>query len=543
MESQDSRGTAPPPYSESTIESTEIIAVTNNPEFASRRAPSIDSLPENPVEGWTPAPLEDPFVIEQPGPVLAIPVPPLPSPAPKKRGRPKKNPEPTASVGPVGPEPVPIPSEPVPPPIITFSTALSVVMPESVSRSRNGKTKTTKVPPKSFGPIEANIGVSWDEYADLIRKELQCADVRQLQVSSFYWHFEGKKNTLLGLQNQSHLEQLFKRLQARTKGEKFIVLVMDPPLKVIKRTDSLPWASPKASDASNTQPETLLVPTTGVDEDQLSDDDNVGPMAKKARLDDDLEEIVTKIARDYHGKCDQHSMISCFYHKPTKQHFDVGDRRRALQWAAKIRREKDKPVPAVDITRIPIGEGYFAAAHALKCTNPVPSDAKEPSSAPTASPPIPATSGPAPSTPVTPAGAVAASIPGFFGADTMSAVAQMTAAAQMGMLMNPMLAAGYGHFMSSHTPTVLQTPVRSRDGNFTMRSSSPPLPDDALSLDEFCVQNNFNDKVKSRLMALEFEPGDNLIGVTEKVWSEVGFTQLSWDRVVKANRQYRKSRQ
>ncbi|KAK7468536.1 hypothetical protein VKT23_003041 [Stygiomarasmius scandens] len=253
-----------PPYTESVIEpssGSEVITPVPGEledDFWLRRAPSIDSLPENPLDNVAqPAnPPEDPFVIEQPGIVPGIPTLPVELVAPKKHGRPRKNataiPSSSTStpVVPLGPTSA-----------ITFNTAITVIMPDQATWSRNNKTKTTKVPPKTFGPVEAAIGVTWDEYVSLIRNELQCHNVRQLQVSSFCWHFEGKKGTLLGLQNQAHLDQLFKQLQA-CKGEKLIVLTMDPPLKVMKWTESLPWAPANPDDQSTgVQPETLLVPT------------------------------------------------------------------------------------------------------------------------------------------------------------------------------------------------------------------------------------------------------------------------------------------
>ncbi|THU81223.1 hypothetical protein K435DRAFT_785113 [Dendrothele bispora CBS 962.96] len=314
---------------------------------------------------------------------------------------------------------------------------------------------------------------------------------------------------------------------------------MDPPLKVMKRTESLPWAPVNPDDQSTgVQLQTLLVPTSaGVDEDDLSDDDSAGPMAKKARLDDDLESLVSKIGTTYYDKCEHHRGMSCFYHAPTKQHFDVGERRRALH---------NNPIPLVDLTRIPLGEGYFVACHAMKVAKPRQAVEGSANSSSVTSPSTPSTP-----TSATPVAASMTGAPGLLGIDQVSAIAQLTAAAQMQMMMSPMIA-GYRHFMPAtpqpmHSASSRSLHHPSHSGgehmHVPMCSSSPFAPSDAMTLAEFCTLNNFSETVKSRLESLEFEPGDNLTGIPENVWTGAGFTQLSWDQVVKANKQYRKTHQ
>ncbi|KAJ3718789.1 hypothetical protein C8R42DRAFT_723311 [Lentinula raphanica] len=98
---------------------------------------------------------------------------------------------------------------------------------------------------------------------------------------------------------------------------------------------------------------------------------NEGPMAKKAKLDNDIEAIIAEIQERYSpGKaCHEpaHALISCFIHRSTGQYFDVGFRARAILWAGKIpRSECSKATPKVDISRIPFGESWFKSQHALK---------------------------------------------------------------------------------------------------------------------------------------------------------------------------------
>ncbi|KAE9385635.1 hypothetical protein BT96DRAFT_1006852 [Gymnopus androsaceus JB14] len=62
---------------------------------------------------------------------------------------------------------------------------------------------------------------------------------------------------------------------------------------------------------------------------------------------------------------------------------------------------------------------------------------------------------------------------------------------------------------------------------FAVRSSLPPIPNNTLSLVEFCAKSGFNDTVKEQLMKLKFEPGDNLAHVLKEDWLAVGFVQGS----------------
>lgn len=71
-----------------------------------------------------------------------------------------------------------------------------------------------------------------------------------------------------------------------------------------------------------------------------------------------------------------------------------------------------------------------------------------------------------------------------------------------------------------------------------IRSSSPPVPDEVLDLEEFCEKYKIDDEDMRALGKLRFRPGDKLSVLSEADWSEVGFTKLSWKRVCHANRKY-----
>jgi hypothetical protein len=63
-------------------------------------------------------------------------------------------------------------------------------------------------------------------------------------------------------------------------------------------------------------------------------------------------------------------------------------------------------------------------------------------------------------------------------------------------------------------------------------SSSLPMPDG--NIHEFCKQYNLSEDVKRGLEKLEFQIGDDIKNLPKEVYKSVGFTYLSWQRVLKA---------
>lgn len=75
-----------------------------------------------------------------------------------------------------------------------------------------------------------------------------------------------------------------------------------------------------------------------------------------------------------------------------------------------------------------------------------------------------------------------------------------------------------------------------------LRSSSPiPIPDEAISVRDFCAAVNLGDDFAEKLEALQFTVGDDLSIVPEAEWKAAGFASLSWGRVTKAHKRYMKS--
>ncbi|THU80597.1 hypothetical protein K435DRAFT_809765 [Dendrothele bispora CBS 962.96] len=526
----------PPAYSPNNLHTLALAAVLRNEidsrpididdsddEWARRRAPSIDSLPGEITCSWSPQPA-GPQLEDDHDPFIPYIPPPQPEPTsttttpvenPKKRpGRPRKVPEATPTPSEPPAAPVTNATSPEPESVPTFSVGILVQQPDTITKLKGGKTKTTKTPPKVYGPAEVPMDAFWDVFIGIIQQELRLSDPRQLRVDSFYWRFPGAQTTPYPLQSPSNLQQLVKQLaNQKANQEKLIDLEMKPPLSVMPRRESMPWATEpvSATGSASTGDAVFVVSDPRVDEDEHSDDLD-GPMKKKAKLDDNIEDLVRDIETRYGPsdnkpcKAPEHSSIPCFIHPKTGLHFDVGFRPQALQWAGKIRLEQDKPVPAVDITRIPIGEGWFSSTHALKPLkkkNTVTAGSEE-SSLVTSTSQTPVPVAPTPPTP----------------AAAMNTGAQRNTPA---------------------TPTPAQHQSTTYDDHSHVRSSSPFIDANTLTLSEFCIQYKFDAKIQKQLESLDFQPGDNLEMVKPEDWSAAGFQQLSWRRVTKANKDYRKS--
>ncbi|KAE9402137.1 hypothetical protein BT96DRAFT_991481 [Gymnopus androsaceus JB14] len=506
------------------------LAGFDEEEFRLRRASSIESIPETIQASHQPChdggvefiayehPHGDSDVLaEQPKRLRGRPpkakpqtattlqddVLPAGSSTQKRRGRPRKT-------------PAAIPKSRSLSPPYTFSTAFLVLQKDTVTRGRGGKAaKVTKNPPKMYGPVNLPSATTWDSFLSNAAQQVRVQDTRQLRIDTFQWYFT-KRDIKFPLQDNNHYTHLLTRLEARKRQEKLIYVEMEPPLEVSNTISAMTMGSSLV----------LVAPRT---DEYEGDSDDIGPMSKKAsataKLDDNLESIVSEIkARYAPGKaCNdpKHASLCCFVHVVTSQHFDVGYRARALQWAGKIRREQEMPVPSVDITRIPIGEGWFAASHSLK-TSKKPAVTSEPSSMAETSIVV------GPSAPVN--NALALQLASLNAAQTqmqmMLSMGRMQSGIGQGFLNIPFEAPFAPSASSSHAHNI--------------RSSSPPIPETIISLNEFCTKYRLT-AVEARLIKIEFEPGDNLTDYPQEDWLKAGFTKLSWDRVVKSNKAYRAS--
>lgn len=71
--------------------------------------------------------------------------------------------------------------------------------------------------------------------------------------------------------------------------------------------------------------------------------------------------------------------------------------------------------------------------------------------------------------------------------------------------------------------------------------SSPPIPDEQMSVAEFCQQYRLNNTTEQRLDEMQFLPGDHISHLTEEVWGTAGFKLLAWNRVLAVNKKYKES--
>ena len=78
----------------------------------------------------------------------------------------------------------------------------------------------------------------------------------------------------------------------------------------------------------------MAVPAQIAMEDEYEDD--AGNEAKRARYDDQLEEIAASLAAKYPpGRCPTHADLPCFHHRASDLHFEL-TRPRLLVWASGI---------------------------------------------------------------------------------------------------------------------------------------------------------------------------------------------------------------
>lgn len=69
------------------------------------------------------------------------------------------------------------------------------------------------------------------------------------------------------------------------------------------------------------------------------------------------------------------------------------------------------------------------------------------------------------------------------------------------------------------------------------RLSPPPM---GGSLEDFCTKFKINETTQAGLVTLGFEIGDDLSSVKETDWKEAGIPPLTWTRVLKSYKKYKK---
>ncbi|KAJ3924787.1 MAG: hypothetical protein NXY57DRAFT_1044643, partial [Lentinula lateritia] len=288
--------------------------------FQSRRVPSEDSLPDpsNILEE-----VYMPRTVNH-GLQAVTPVPPVefssdeevqfPDPEPiaqpvsikRGRGRPKKAPIVASHC-----EIIPVV------PSFTFELLLHLIKPDRpvTGKLKKTKGKVTKQEPEKRGPIYVS---SETDYAAFLSKiaSLVPAPVTGLSIQSFEWHFlSPATGPWLPITTEEDYQSMLGKLRKKhAKDEAYVIIQMKKPVQTI-------------------------IPATVksvIDEDKSSDDDFLGPVAKKGKIDNELEGITQHLQSLYPvGKCEHDPTILCFHYRPGNLHFEL-TRGRLLVWARDI---------------------------------------------------------------------------------------------------------------------------------------------------------------------------------------------------------------
>ncbi|KAJ7105264.1 hypothetical protein C8R44DRAFT_745976 [Mycena epipterygia] len=400
---------------------------------------------------------------------------------------------------------------PTPAVIAQFELLIHVILPDKVTRTANRKTKTTKQDPLKFGPKDADTNLPWDGFLGKLAEMVQTG-VKNLVVASFEWHFlKPTTSPKLPINSPNGFQSMMKQILGKNgkKDGDYIIVRMMPPTK--EQSVAVPWAA--------TVDKILGIPASP-DEDVLSDvEDNLGPMQKRARLDDELEGLVEELLAKYPpGVCNLHPDKACFHHRVLDLHFDL-ERARLLVWSAAIRSGK------ADKDRPPMGSNLFKAQHAMRKTN-----GKKAEVIPLATPAAePTNSVPAPFPPVQGNPYMQQFPP--FGYPSPYAPPYMSPF--------PM-PAPYGGPPNWPTQNHEAAPRAgsSRDAWDDPRSSSPPIPD--CGVHDFCKDYKLGPDAEQGLQKLEFQIGDIIDTLPEAAWKEAGFSHLGWKRVLVAYAKYKR---
>ncbi|KAJ3871024.1 hypothetical protein F5051DRAFT_434187 [Lentinula edodes] len=465
--------------------------------FQSRRAPSEDSLPDPSnilEEVYTPRTVNH-------GLQAVTPVPPVelssdeelqfPDPEPiaqpvsikRGRGRPKK-----APVAASHSEIIPVV------PSFTFELLLHLLKPDRpiTGKLKKTKGKAAKQEPEKRGPIYVS---SETDYAAFLSKiaGLVPAPVTGLSIQSFEWHFlSPATGPWLPITTEEGYQSMLGKLRKKhAKDEAYVIIQMKKPVQTI-------------------------IPATVesvIDEDESSDDDFLGPVAKKGKIDDELEGITQHLQSLYPvGKCEHDPTISCFHYRPGNLHFEL-TRGRLLVWARDIRDNK----PGVSWTQIPLSSALFHASQAIKKTSP-----NNLSTSATALPALPATPiypGGYPNMPMVPYGPY-----------------PMPAPMPLPMGMYPY--GGMPAMQAGGTWTSLAHAEQYSPPSVHVRSSPPAAPE-GYALADFCAEYGLSDDIKAGLRNLGYEPGERLTDVTAQEWHNAGIKPVQRSQVMRAYNKYK----
>ncbi|KAK1231495.1 hypothetical protein PQX77_005380 [Marasmius sp. AFHP31] len=416
------------------------------------------------------------------------------------------------------------------------------------------------------GCLVASTDTTWASFLDEAAEVLHTR-VEFLQIDSFQWC----QSTASG----------------NRKGNK-MRLICSPDWSAMCRTMANTNARPSKSITLEMKAPLKTFGSEIVEMDYDSDSDDAKPTTKKGLATTVIDEKYREVLKKYPvGRCGTHPAIHCFKHQSTGMHFDVGFRPRGLAWCAQI---LDETLPDVTMESIPLGSSFFSPGQALHkspqhedntTVTPVTTaesqfDQKahsEPIAAPLStlsnahpaivqgyhsslySPPYnPFLVAPPPSMGYLPASYPLSMHPGGFAPQPMMAPLPFggilpPAFTYPGANFPPPTVATPPSHLFHHQNSSPPSPTPTAKGSARykrrysdIQSSSPPPMETHISLDEFSLKYGLTDDVKAKLLEMQFEVSDVAKEISEIKWTQAGFTDFSWKRVLAACKRYKRDR-
>ena len=113
---------------------------------------------------------------------------------------------------------------------LEFELLTHVLQPDKKTRV-GYKSKMVKVDTLKFGPRRVSLGITWEDFKNVVAKELSC-NAPQLAVNSFEWHFSKPQNSPWVPVNGEHgWESLVKQVSTKIAKDpsSYVILRMQPP--------------------------------------------------------------------------------------------------------------------------------------------------------------------------------------------------------------------------------------------------------------------------------------------------------------------------
>jgi hypothetical protein len=113
---------------------------------------------------------------------------------------------------------------------LEFELLTHVLQPDKKTKVGN-KSKMVKVDTLKFGPRRVSVNIAWEEFQDVVAKEVLC-NAPQLAINSFEWHYSKPQNSPWVPVNSEHgWESLVKQVTAKIAKDpsSYVILRMQPP--------------------------------------------------------------------------------------------------------------------------------------------------------------------------------------------------------------------------------------------------------------------------------------------------------------------------